>query len=218
MHRKWIGSLTAVALCASLGCELEDGGGGNGGGGPELTVTLPSDSLLDGWIRDEGNFQRTGSQVIVGDVVVGGVSRGHRGFYSFDISVIPSGSTVTSATLRLYQFNFAGSPYAELGNVVVDHLDYGATIGGLEDYSATAFVSGMGPLSTNTTVEYKTLGVTARVQADVAAGRTRSQYRLRFSNADFSNDGSADFVQFSDAEFFTADVPQLVVKYREPAP
>lgn len=219
MDRKWIGLLAAVGLCASLGCELEDGGGGNGGGtGPELTATLLSTATLDGWIRDDGNAQTTGSQVIVGDLVVGGVTRAYRGFYSFDLSAIPSGSTVTSATLRLYQFNFTGNPYGELGNVVADHVDYGITLGGLEDYDVTPLAGNVGTVSTNTNVEYKTLGVTARVQTDVTAGRLTSQYRLRFSNADLSNDASPDFVQFSDAEYFTADVPQLVVKYREPAP
>ncbi|HXF95582.1 MAG TPA: DNRLRE domain-containing protein [Gemmatimonadales bacterium] len=220
MRRGYARLLAGVGVCVALACELgEDESGGGPGLGPEQTVTLSSTDTLDGWVRDDGNGSSSGTQLIVGDLVVSGADRGYRGFYSFDLSAIPAGATITSATLRAYQFNLTGNPYGELGSVIVDHVDYGATLGTLEDYGGGTLAANIGTLSTNATFEYKALAVTARVQGDLTAGRPRAQFRLRFSNGDDSNDNSPDFVQFCDAECFVpANVPQLVVKYREPVP
>jgi hypothetical protein len=212
--------VAVIGLCALPACELGDAEQNGGGGfGSEQTVTLAGTDTLDGWVRspDGNSASLGGTWVIVGDIFSGGVTYTYRGFYSFDISAIPAGSSVASATLRLHQISVIGSPYSELGNVVVDHVDYGAALSGLEDFSVPALASGVGTLSTDATLGLRTLSVTARVQADVTAGRARSQFRLRFSPTEASDDGNSDFAQFADAGYvIAAEVPQLEVRYRAP--
>jgi hypothetical protein len=211
-------SMVLLGVCALAACELGEaptGGLGGGGGGEQMTVTLSSLASLDGWIRTDGNGATAGGQGLTGDL--GTVAnQGYRQFYSFDLSSIPAGSQIVSATLRLYQATVVGAPYTELGNVIVDHVDYGPTLEGTADFGVAPLAGNVGTLSSAATAEYKTLVVTARVQADVSALRTRSQYRLRFSTADFSNDAGSDFVQFTEAESPGGNNPQLVVIYREP--
>lgn len=207
-----------IGLWALLGCELNSRGDGPGTGpgtGPEMTVNLLSAAALDGWVRSDGNSGVTGGPAIAGDLEAAPAAAGlgYRQFYSFDLAPVPAGSVVTSATLQLYQAAVGGTPYAALGNVIVDHVDYGATLNAAA-YSVTAIASNVGVLSSDMTIASKTLVVTARVQADVAAARTRAQFRVRFSNFDSNNDAGSDYAQFTDAEFFS-NVPVLIVKYRE---
>jgi hypothetical protein len=225
LHRRWRMRAARVGLVALLGslalwaCELGDpvDGGSGGGLGPEQTVTLSSTGTLDGWVRVDGTLQETGTQVIVGDADVTGFSRATRGFYSFPLATIPAGATVTSAELRVNQIFVTGTPYGSLGSVVADHVDYGATLDASDYNNATLLASSIGTVSVNTALGFKSLFVTARVQADVAAPRPRAQFRLRFSGAESNNNGSGDYAQFTDGEYaLAASRPQLVVKYRVP--
>jgi hypothetical protein len=205
----------AACLCGATSCELTDDGSDNGtgpgGGGPDVTVDLPSTASLDGWVRSDGNLAATGNP-ITGDIDAAAPGLGYRQFYSFDLSGLPSGATIVGATLSLYQAGSTGAPYAELGNVVVEHVDYGDMLDPT-DYATTPLGGTAATLSTNATVGYKTVDVTARVAADVAAARSRSQFRLRFSTLDSNNDGGSDFAQFNDAEA-AANRPVLSVTYR----
>jgi hypothetical protein len=206
-----------IGLWGLLACELDSGAGGPGNGpgtGPEITVNLLSTAGLDGYVRSDGNSGTMGGPAITGDLDAGAPAIGFRQFYSFDLSPLPAGSTVTSATLQLFQAAVGGTPYLDLGNVIVDHVDYGGALTGAA-YGATALASNVGIISSDVTIASKTLVVTARVQADVAAVRTRSQFRVRFSTFDSNNDAGSDFAQFTDAEFLGTNVPMLVVKYRE---
>jgi len=216
MQRELTGFAMTFGLCSLLACELDGGAAGPGGGpgtGPEMTVNLLSTGALDGWVRSDGNSGATGGPAITGDLDAGAPALGYRQLYSFDLTPVPAGSVVTSATLQLYQAAVGGTPYVDLGNVIVDHVDYGAALNAAA-YSVTALASNVGVLSSDVTIGSKTLVVTARVQADVAAARTRAQFRVRFSNFDSNNDAGSDYAQFTDAEFFS-NVPVLVVKYRQ---
>lgn len=185
--------------------------------GPSTSVTLSSAAAFDGWAQSNGVANASAAGPLVGDAdqIFAGV--GYREFYSFDLSAIPAGATIDSATLKLYQANVKGQPYTVLGNVIVDHVDLGTALDG-SDYGAPAIASNIGTLSTSPTIEYKTLDVTSSVQADRTVGRQRSQYRLRFSNKDSNNDGVSDLAQFTDAEDSCCGVnqpPQLIVVYRK---
>jgi hypothetical protein len=204
-------TLALIGAGVLLGCELSTDDGGTGGGPNDTTVNLSSAAALDGFAGGNGSFGTSGGGIALTGDVSGVAGSGFRQFFSFDISQIPAGSTIVQATLRLYQVNVTGTPYTELGNVVIDHLDYGASLDGT-DYAAPALTSNAGTLSNNATLEYKQVGVAAAVQADLAAARTRSQFRTRFSTADFSNDGTSDYVQFADEDSPT-NRPVLVVVY-----
>jgi len=167
----------------------------------DLSITLSIESVygLDGWVRSDGdaNWDRGGP--LTGDMDADYPGLWYRQFYSFDISIIPIGNAIEKASILLYQANYNGDPYAELGNVIVDHVDYGDSLTS-DDYNSMPLTGNIGTLSDNLTIEYKTLDVTACVQADYTAGRQYSQFRLRFSLLDGNNDGTNDYVNFTDFE------------------
>ena len=180
-------------------------------------MVLPSQAALDGVAQSDGVANAAGDCPFIGDFEQVFPGDGFRQFYSFDISMIPPTAKVVSATLRLFQANVVGQPYTDLGNVIADHVNYGPSLDG-GDYNGGTITSNIGTLSTNATIEYKTLDVTSRVQSDVATGQVRTQYRLRFTT-DFNNDGNNDLVFFSDAEgscdafeLALANPPQLVIR------
>ena len=214
MRGRGVGLVAVLGPLALGACELGDPVNGGPGTGADTTVNILSTPTLDGYAGSNGASGTALAQGLTGDLL-SLASVGFRQFYSFDISAIPSGSTIVSATVRLHQGGTAGSPYGLLGNVLLDHVDYGAVLEAA-DYAVPA-LSTPGTLSTNTTLEYKQLAVTAQVQADITASRTRSQFRLRFSTADFSNNGLSDHVEFTDAEA-PGNNPVLIVRYRAPVP
>lgn len=214
MHGRRVG-LTAVMCALALGgCELGDPVGG-GPGGQETTVNLASTAALDGFAGGNGAIGTASTLTLTGDIS-SVTNNGFRQFFSFDVSGIPAGSSIVSATLRLHQTAVSGNPYTDLGDVVVDHMDYGLSLDP-GDYAAAPLAANIGTLSTDDDFVYKQLAVASQVRADIMAPRVRSQFRLRFSTADYSNDGQSDFVQFADADASTNN-PVLVVRYRAPVP
>jgi hypothetical protein len=185
---------------------------------PSSTVVLKiaSTDSLDGWVQSDGALTVNGAGPLTGDLTAfPGV--GFREFYSFDLSGVPASATITSATLRLYQEQVGGTPYAKLGNVVVDHVNFGTVLHGT-DYAAPALAASVGIISSDTTKGYKSLNVLSRVLADRAAARTRSQFRIRFSIQDTDGDGVSDYALFTDAEMSccvaaTTQPPRLVIAY-----
>jgi hypothetical protein len=157
----------------------------------------------------------TGCGMFVGDIdgIVPGVST--RAVVGFNLVTagIPPGATIQTATLALQQGAGAGTPYADLGNMLVDHVDLGAAIDA-SDYGANTLLSGFGVFSTDAAFVVKSLEVGARVQADVTAGRTFSDFRLRFAT-NSNGDGSDDYTQFVDTEdaFNQGQSPLLTVTY-----
>jgi hypothetical protein len=179
------------------------------------TLEIISVSTLDGWAESDGSANSDMGGPLTGDFEHDQPGVGYRQFFSFSLADIPDGATIISASLELFQANDYGNPFTDLGNVVVDHLDYGTTLDGA-DYNMPALTSNIGTLSDNTTEEYKILDVTTYVQTDHAAARDYSQYRVRFSLQDNDDDGARDSVSFTDAEdscCSTGNLPRLVVEY-----
>lgn len=183
-------------------------------------LVIGSTADLDGYARSDSFASATGSPATgdkESDFSLVGI--GWRQLYSFDIASIPSSATIISAMLRLHQCDVQGSPYSvvSLGDVVVDHVNYGGTL----DPSGSAYSGGValniGTLSTTATLGYRLLSVTSRVQNDLTMSRVRSQYRIGFSVQDANSDGNDDFAQFTDAEdslcagTATNQPPQLAV-------
>jgi len=173
------------------------------------TMTLSASSSLDGFQSSNGGGN-TGIEIRSGR----NVNLITRGFVSFDISGIPTGKTIDRATLRLYQTSITGNPYGVGGSLKVDHLDYGSSFENA-DYNALSLSSSFGTLTSNAVIEWKDLDVTDRLKNDIAAGRTRSQYRLHFATESIGGDVIGDFANFESADNSkgTGNTPQLVVKY-----
>jgi len=198
---------------------------GTGPEGISVDVTpmiLTSTAALDGEVSFDGTVAtvNTGAGARTGDTEVFPGRSTHRQFFSFSLPSTASGASVVAAELRLHQASatingIGNSPYVELGSLVVDHVDYGTGLDGL-DYNGGTLVSNSGVLATDTVLEYKTLNVASRVQADLTAVRGRSQFRLRFSN-EFANQNTFDdFVRFADGDSWPATnrPPQLVVTFQ----
>jgi hypothetical protein len=187
--------------------------------GPEETMVLNGTSALDGfvYIGADTLAHTNGGGPAIGDLD-GTIADLHvRQFFSFDLTALPDNAEVQIAELRLNQAAATATSYTELGNVLVDHMDYGASLDTL-DYNRTALTAAYGTLSTTVTLGVKALTVTTAVQADRNAGRTRSQYRIRFETSG-NNDGTSDYAQFTDGEGSTPapdSLPRLVIVYRRP--
>lgn len=198
------GPLLAVGFLLLTGC---------GSSPTPSTITISSEASLNGSVTSTGRVE-VGMGPYVGDTDRTKINgEGWRQFYSFSLSTVPAGARMTSATLRLYQAFVKGQPYTALGNVIVDHVNLGSTLVA-SAYDGGTLASNIGTLSTNATLEYKTLDVLSSVQDDLTANRGRSQYRLRFSLRDSNADLVDDFVQFTDAQDSCCRVnrpPQLVI-------
>ena len=177
---------------------------------------LLSNPLLDGEAGCAGPFPGgaltvyTNSPPWVGDNANDGA---FSMFVSFANLAIPAQARIVSATLRLHQGKVVGAPYAKLGALIVDHVDYGPTLDGADYFGATPITLNIGAISTTAAPGYKTLDVTAAVAADRAAYRTRSQFKVRPSILATNGDKTPDYAEFNDGGNTTGDgnVPYLVV-------
>jgi hypothetical protein len=200
----------AVSLLGSLpAC-------GGGGDGP-VTIRLLGDDALDGFVRSDGTPFAVGGGPAIGDVDVALPGLGHRMFFSFPLAAIPPGTTLVSVTLEITTRGVLGTPYATHGNAILDHLDYGPTLDG-GDYGLASLAPAFATAATDATLGTKSVDVTARVMADIAAGRPNSQYRLRFSLLDSDNDGVSDVAGWEDAVLSGGSPagaePKLIVTYQ----
>jgi hypothetical protein len=163
---------------------------------PLQTVTIQSVDADDGTLYGRLTTGGTGTSccgaaagIYVGQANLatefGAVDPGlARGFLRFGLGALPAASDIVGATLRVQQLSAglqaSADPYQLLGNVVVDHMDFGATIEA-GDFQLVAIAPATATLSTNNTAELKSTDVTALVRADLSAGRTRTDVRLRFN-------------------------------------
>lgn len=207
MARRASRSLALLALVplAALGACGGGGGSGNATAQP-VAVTLHGAPLLDGTVTQ-------GGATFLGEALVGdnGGAQGERACIDFELTGVPTGAHVVTATMTLVQRVVRGTPYATLGSLLLDHVVYGTVLEAGE-YARTPIESAFAVLSTDATLGPRTIDVTAQVQNDLARGQ--SQFRLRFST---ENDLDA---VIDDAEWFCigsattlADLPTLVVVY-----
>ncbi len=187
------------------------GCGGSGGSGG-TRIDLPSDITADGFATQGGGY--SAAFLLVGDETS---NDGIRGLYRFPLLPLPAGATVTKATLSTNQFEVIGSPYPALGDLLVDSVDLDDGVGvGLDadDYFSAAFSTVVGSLSASAALGPRTLDVTAAVQADLAAGRSFSDFRVYFQ---FQTDGNftGDQIKLVSAsdDGGTGVAPKLLVTY-----
>ena len=186
-----------TCLVQVLVATLVVGCGGSGGTTPTPSVDLPGLVFQDGFVTNDGVADSVGSGPGVGDFETLFPGRMYRQFFSFNRNVLPAGVTIVSATLYVYQTDVIGNPYDDLGDVVVDYLDYGALDAG--DYDLAPIEANIGTISDNPLLEWKTLDVTTQTQDAIGAGRN-PQFRFRFNRTIFVTDGLVDGAFFVDAE------------------
>ncbi len=224
-------SLALLAfLCASLAFAACGGGGGDGDGDvegdnndpgnePPITqVIVTSTPELDGVVAgDNATVQsRSDLQPAVGDFqFISGVTQGAPravSYFSFDLTGVPAGRTVQSATLSLFNRAIQGDPKGMAVLIRIDHVNYGdvfpvATLGGVGLDFNFATINDIDVLGR------KDIDVTTQVQSDLGSNRGRSQYRLRGAIA--SNlDNIADIALLTDGEDSqgSGELPMLIIE------
>lgn len=123
-----------------------------------------------------------------------------RVFASFTLPALPSGAVVQSAVLSGVQQQPGGTPYAKLGNLLAQHVNFAAF--NVNTFAATP-LSSAGTFSTTPTLETKSLGVTTQVMSDYTNATirgNRSQFRLEFPTGT-NNDGVTDIAFFTRTQF-----------------
>lgn len=158
-------------------------------------ITMVLDTVFGG----TGTFDGTSKlvPVRVGDTVDNGT---HRGFLTFDLSVLPANIVeLTEVTLFARQDSVGGTPYQDLGTVQLSQI---APTTELDITAHTAAPrSELGVFSdADTTGDPdgdRTANVLAEVAADLSDGASVSTFRLEFTTAqDLGND--EDYVAFQE--------------------
>ncbi len=193
--------LGILLACGVLGC-------GGSGGGNEETVTLPGTKAREGTVNPTGatvsntlNFGDNSSNVPI------------RAVLSFSLATLPANATILSATLEIEQEDTGfGSPFTDLGNLLVDHVDLGSGVDTI-DFTGGTLSSGIAVLSTSAGDGLRTADVTSAVLADLASARGRSEFRLRFAVAS-NNEGAQDTVRVIETGNLSGKAdPVLIVRF-----
>lgn len=202
--------LSAFLVCAAAFGFASCGGGS--GASIAVTVSLFSNPGQQGSVNEASGTAQSTTLLICGDFDLSPPIGPWRFLVTFDHPTI-SGGSVTSAVLSLGQVAVAGSPYTVLGTVLVDHVDYGDGPPDSTDFLGSTLTSNVGTLSSDPTLAVKSLDVSSFVQADRTAGRTRSQFRVRFSPVEDNGGAIDDNARFEDANNggTTGQVPLLQI-------
>ena len=166
------------------------------------TLTLAATAALDGWRASNGGSNWDYPYIQAGH----NSTLTERGFESFDISSIPSGAVIDSATMRLYQSEVVGNPYSS--SLIVDHVNYGTSTSATP-YDGSPIATNIGTLTTNSVVEWKDIVVTDSVKNDISNSRTRAQFSIRFATEATGVDAWARFTSADGS----GNTPQLVIRY-----
>ena len=209
-----------VLSCALVFCAC----GGGGGGGDEdgaITLNIESTAALDGGIVRSANGvvneANSGSVPLVGDgaFAASGGTLTYTGLWSFDLSELPAGAQIQSATLQLQVLSVAGDPAAAFALARIDHCNFGAVFPTTDSVNVVEF--NFATISDLNTTGPKPVDATAQVEADLTADRTRSQFRMRMAITS-DNDAEADWCVMTDFESVLDPAlrPQLIVVYTTP--
>jgi type 1 fimbria pilin len=178
-----------------------------------ISTVLPSVANQDGYIYSDGVIKATQQSLLVGDY---NDNTGIRGFLSFDLTSVPDGSEITTATVFVYKGRVFNTPYETLGSVSLARADYRESVSEYERpvSNPRVFDTGSSP-----TVGWLSGDVTSDVQIDLAnrASRgNRTQYRLSFLTTTDS-DNLSDFVQYQTAEDASRGfAPYIQINYLVP--
>lgn len=186
---------------------------------PEVvTAQLPSTPELDGVVFGNNLSQTSRPNLAphAGDFAftnqTGGASR-LQGYFSYDLSSIPEGATILSASLSVYVFQvIEDNPQEMMAIVDVDHVAYQDQFP--QNFTPIVLDSLIGEVEDVNTLGRKEVDVTAQLQADLDAGRTRSQYRVK-GRIDSDFDDQNDAIEFTDGEDTrgTGELPLLKIEY-----
>lgn len=136
------------------------------------------------------DFAGTGTGLFVGDNLNPGFPEGV-GVQTYLTFEIPSGVSTSRAVIRTDALHVAGTPFDDLGHLLIEPVQYSAFGPQLFDASTN------GPSSTCILIDATHLecDVTASVQDALRSGSDTAQFRLRFEHR-ADNDAQQDLVLF----------------------
>jgi hypothetical protein len=180
------------------------------------TVTVRSEGALDGLVINDGSSS-TSQDIVAGngdlDETTGELVA--RGFMSFDLSDIPSSAVAESVELRFYQKRIQGDPYGKLGSLLLEHVNYGGTLGS-SAFDTPALDSAMLEKETEAGAWYVITDDTiARwVEKALSGGESRFQLRLQFAQ-ETDGDGDEDWIAVTPGGGIlgSSNSPQLTITY-----
>ncbi|HEX75243.1 MAG TPA: hypothetical protein G4O12_01530 [Dehalococcoidia bacterium] len=167
---------------------------------PLHTVELFSVAAEDGHVKKNGE---TGPDPNVGDTPS---NVAMQAFLSFDISMIPTGATIKSASLDLTTGDIFGSPFTRLGWMQVFSDQYGSL-----DSDDFVIAPGYGAIDTTRvrpTQPISCARLVSAIQTQVDDLSSRFQVRVQFERYSFNN-READYLALG------AGKPRLVIEYED---
>lgn len=136
---------------------------------------------------------------------------GMKGLLRFRMD-LPAGAEIVEATVELHQAEVVGAPFTRFGDVLLNHVRYGATVSEA-GYHTTPLASQM--LSNDPTLGSRTAQVTDAVRTELARGATTIDFQVAFPG--ITPGAGTDFVRFGDLSAgITAGTPWLRIVYRRP--
>jgi hypothetical protein len=203
-----LGGLSWILLCVGCG-----GGGGDGDGTPTSPLIITSTPTLDGPVGSSLSLGTDSSQrPDVGDIAGGEFVHS---LFSFDISQLPAGAVIVSASMELTSTSTTGSPELLGGTMVIDHLEYGNSFPSQLNDITIIHQSGVALWDDVRTVGTRAFNVTSQVTSDQTAGRPRSQFRVR-GLLTTNGDSSVDLLTFAGGESQLGNEPILTIAFQTP--
>ena len=203
MNSRWTAVLATLVFLALNGC----GGGGDDPFSGGTTTVFASNLTL----FEDGAVDPAPTDLKVGDLATDVQMRIGVRFVLVDpLLLVPTADQVQSATLRLLSTNAVQSPYAALGSVVVDRVNFGLTLGN-GDFAAPVLTANLGTISSAPGPGVRDLDVTAAVVAALTAGSLTSDFLLRFTG--MSANQLAEYAAF-ERSTGNGDGPLLLITSR----
>lgn len=186
---RWIAAATAVAIPAlvlSTACSTDKAGAPASVAAADTVALEESNvNVIDWWGNatnadsgyysfsggEDGNFVETYSDG-------SGNFDDYRVLAQFALPKLAGKGVVDSAKMYAYACSHST---AFTDSIIVDHINWGAVYQDSASWGGQAVQANIGTLVRDTTTGWKSLDVSSSVQADYAAKRANSQYRLEWS-------------------------------------
>jgi hypothetical protein len=169
-----------------------------------VAEALPDKVELYSIIAEDGQVRRdgyVGQEPDVGDTKSGTAIQA---FVSFDISMIPKGAIITSATLDLTAAAIYGDPFSKLGMILVYDCQYQTLKA--SDFAVGPVAGAMYTIPVTPSQPITSHVLASAVQNRVDAGDPRFQLRFQFEKPHFYNN-QADYVGLGEGR------TKLIIEY-----
>jgi|HubBroStandDraft_6_1064221.scaffolds.fasta_scaffold71583_4 hypothetical protein len=186
---RWIAAATAVAIPAivlSTACSSDKAAAPASVSATDTVALDEGNVTLVEWYvnagSDSGYYAENGSYDgnYVQSYLSGSQFFDYRMLMQFALPKLAGKGVVDSAKVNLFACEHGD---ATTDSVVADHMNWGAVYSDSASWGSQTIQANVGTIVRDTTTGWKSLDITGSVQADYAAKRPNSQYRLRYNYA-----------------------------------